>query len=36
MNTREWPMAPGDAVAFHFRTLHCARGNATATRRRAF
>ena len=32
----EWPMDPGDAVAFHFRTLHGARGNTAATRRRAF
>jgi len=32
----EWPMAPGDAVAFTFRTVHGARGNATFGRRRAF
>lgn len=32
----EWPMEPGDAVAFHFRTLHGARGNTATTRRRAF
>lgn len=32
----EWPMEPGDAVAFHFRTLHGARGNTASTRRRAF
>ena len=32
----EWEMAPGDAVAFHFRTLHGARGNTTDRRRRAF
>ena len=32
----EWPMQPGDAVAFHFRTLHGARGNLAASRRRAF
>jgi ectoine hydroxylase-related dioxygenase (phytanoyl-CoA dioxygenase family) len=32
----EWPMEPGDAVAFHFRTLHGARGNLAASRRRAF
>jgi ectoine hydroxylase-related dioxygenase (phytanoyl-CoA dioxygenase family) len=32
----EWPLEPGDAVAFHFRTVHGARGNFTATRRRAF
>lgn len=33
---KEWPMEPGDAVAFHFRTLHGARGNVAARRRRAF
>lgn len=32
----EWPMQPGDAVAFHYKTLHGARGNLSATRRRAF
>lgn len=32
----EWEMEPGDAVAFHYRTLHGARGNEAATRRRAF
>lgn len=32
----EWEMQPGDAVAFDFRTLHGARGNTTAARRRAF
>ncbi len=32
----EWPMQPGDAVAFHYKTLHGARGNKCATRRRAF
>ena len=32
----EWDMQPGDAVAFNFRTLHGARGNTAATRRRAF
>ncbi len=32
----EWEMEPGDAVAFHYRTLHGARGNTTANRRRAF
>lgn len=31
----EWPMQPGDAVAFHFRSVHGARGNASAARRRA-
>jgi ectoine hydroxylase-related dioxygenase (phytanoyl-CoA dioxygenase family) len=36
MAIREWRMEPGDAVAFHFRTLHGARGNPGATRRRAF
>ncbi len=32
----EWPMQPGDAVAFHFKTLHGARGNVANLRRRAF
>jgi ectoine hydroxylase-related dioxygenase (phytanoyl-CoA dioxygenase family) len=32
----EWRMQPGDAVAFNYRTLHGARGNATGRRRRAF
>lgn len=32
----EWPMQPGDAVAFHFKTLHGARGNTASARRRAF
>jgi ectoine hydroxylase-related dioxygenase (phytanoyl-CoA dioxygenase family) len=36
MPIREWAMEPGDAVAFHFRTLHGARGNTTTARRRAF
>lgn len=36
MAVREWEMEPGDAVAFHYRTLHGARGNAGAARRRAF
>jgi ectoine hydroxylase-related dioxygenase (phytanoyl-CoA dioxygenase family) len=31
----EWQMEPGDAVAFHFKSLHGARGNETACRRRA-
>lgn len=31
----EWKMKPGDAVAFHYRTLHGARGNLTDRRRRA-
>lgn len=36
MEIREFPMEPGDAVAFHFSTLHGARGNETSQRRRAF
>jgi len=32
----EWPMEPGDAVAFHYRTVHGARGNLSGARRRAF
>jgi ectoine hydroxylase-related dioxygenase (phytanoyl-CoA dioxygenase family) len=36
MPVREWQMEPGDAVAFHYRTLHGARGNAAGSRRRAF
>jgi len=36
MKILEWEMEPGDAVAFHFNTLHGARGNVTAQRRRAF
>ncbi len=36
MDVREWAMAPGDAVAFHYGTLHGARGNTAQTRRRAF
>lgn len=32
----EFTMQPGDAVAFHYRTLHGARGNDNPTRRRAF
>ncbi len=36
MPVREWTMEPGDAVAFNFRTLHGARGNAAGARRRAF
>ena len=36
MPVLEWEMEPGDAVAFDFRTLHGARGNEAATRRRAF
>ncbi|UWR23249.1 phytanoyl-CoA dioxygenase family protein [Sulfitobacter sp. S190] len=36
MDIREWDLAPGDAVAFHFATLHGARGNLDGSRRRAF
>jgi ectoine hydroxylase-related dioxygenase (phytanoyl-CoA dioxygenase family) len=36
MRVLEWEMEPGDAVAFDFRTLHGARGNAGGARRRAF
>ncbi|MDE2305187.1 MAG: phytanoyl-CoA dioxygenase family protein [Gammaproteobacteria bacterium] len=36
MRVLEWPMEPGDAVAFNYRTLHGARGNQTTKRRRAF
>ncbi|MBX2836871.1 MAG: phytanoyl-CoA dioxygenase family protein [Gammaproteobacteria bacterium] len=36
LSVKEWPMEPGDAVAFHFRTLHGARGNQSDRRRRAF
>jgi len=36
MPVLEWPMEPGDAVAFNYRTLHGARGNQTPLRRRAF
>jgi ectoine hydroxylase-related dioxygenase (phytanoyl-CoA dioxygenase family) len=36
MEILEWEMAPGDAVAFDFRTLHGARGNTSQSRRRAF
>ncbi len=32
----EWEMEPGDAVAFHYNTLHGARGNLSGSRRRAF
>ena len=32
----DWATEPGDAVAFHFKTLHGARGNLSRTRRRAF
>ena len=33
--TLEWAMQPGDAVAFHYRTVHGARGNLAQSRRRA-
>ena len=36
MPIREFTLAPGDAVAFHFSVLHGARGNETQNRRRAF
>ncbi|MFO6464367.1 phytanoyl-CoA dioxygenase family protein [Jannaschia sp. KMU-145] len=36
MRVLEWEMAPGDAVAFSFDTLHGARGNVAERRRRAF
>ena len=36
MTILEWPMEPGDAVAFHYRVLHGARGNNATSRRRAF
>ena len=36
MEILEWPMQPGDAVAFDFRVLHGARGNHSTARRRAF
>ncbi|SFT34783.1 phytanoyl-CoA dioxygenase family protein [Sedimentitalea nanhaiensis] len=36
MRILEFPMQPGDAVAFSYRTLHGARGNVSDTRRRAF
>ena len=36
MRVLEWEMEPGDAVAFNYRTLHGARGNESALRRRAF
>jgi ectoine hydroxylase-related dioxygenase (phytanoyl-CoA dioxygenase family) len=32
----EWPLQPGDAVAFNFKTLHGARGNCSGRRRRVF
>ncbi|MFD2205661.1 phytanoyl-CoA dioxygenase family protein [Kiloniella antarctica] len=36
MRILEWEMEPGDAVAFHYKTLHGARGNQALSRRRAF
>ena len=36
MRILEWEMEPGDAVAFHYRTLHGTRGNTSDNRRRAF
>lgn len=36
MRILEWPMQPGDAVAFHYRVLHGARKNDSPNRRRAF
>jgi len=36
MDIREWALEPGDAVGFDFLTLHGARGNTAARRRRAF
>jgi len=36
MRILEWPMEPGDVVAFSFRAAHGARGNLTDNRRRAF
>ena len=36
MRILEWVMEPGDAVAFHYKTLHGARGNLSDKRRRAF
>lgn len=36
MTILEWPMAPGDAVAFNYNILHGARGNQSEISRRAF
>ncbi len=36
LDIREFPMEPGDAVAFNFKILHGARGNTSSARRRAF
>jgi len=35
MRVLEWPMDPGDVVLFDYRTVHGARGNESANRRRA-
>eukprot|EP00051_Salpingoeca_urceolata_P029771 m.7330 g.7330 ORF g.7330 m.7330 type:complete len:369 (+) comp2894_c0_seq2:145-1251(+) len=35
MRVIEWTVAPGDVLAFHFQTVHGARGNLAASRRRA-
>lgn len=35
MQVLEWPMNPGDAVLFDYRTVHGARGNLSGTTRRA-
>lgn len=35
MPIAEWPLSPGDTIAFDFRILHGTRGNRTARRRRA-
>lgn len=36
MEVLEWPLEPGDAVAFNYWILHGARGNPSGGRRRAF
>ena len=36
MTVLEYPMQPGDAVAFNYKILHGARGNTSTSRRRAF
>ena len=36
MRVLEFEMEPGDAVAFHYKCLHGARGNHSGIRRRAF
>jgi ectoine hydroxylase-related dioxygenase (phytanoyl-CoA dioxygenase family) len=36
LTIRSWDMAPGDAVAFDFRTIHGAPGNHTSRSRRVF